>query len=169
MQPKNHVTGIYPGSFDPVTEGHLDLISRATRVLDRLVVAVLKNEHKNPMFTVSERMEMLRAVLCKRFPNVEVDSFEGLLVDYCAQKNATVIVRGIRAISDYEYELQTALMNRRLRPELETVFFMAGEQYSFLSSRIVKEVIRLGGNGEGMVPQPALDHLKQRFAENQKK
>ncbi len=152
---------VYPGSFDPITNGHLDLIERGARLCDRLIVAVLGNEHKQPMFTVAERVEMAREVL-RDYPNVEVDSFDGLLVDYAQRVGATLIVRGIRAISDYEYELQMALMNRRLRPEVETVFLMAGEMYSFVSSRVVKEVIRLGGNVSGLVPPPVEVRLKDR-------
>jgi pantetheine-phosphate adenylyltransferase len=145
------VVAIYPGSFDPMTNGHLDLIERGSKLFDRLIVSILRNENKQPLFTVEERMEMLYEVV-QGYPNVEVDSFHGLLVDYAAEKGAGVLLRGIRAISDYEYELQMALMNRRLRPELETVFMMSGEAYSFISSRLVKEVFRLGGNISGLVP-----------------
>lgn len=155
---KGHVGGkpvraiaIYPGSFDPFTNGHLDLIERCTHFFDKLVVAILRNENKQPLFTVEERVDMLREVL-RGHPNVEIDSFHGLLVDYAGRRNAMVIVRGVRAISDYEYELQMALMNRRLRPEIETVFLMASEAYSFISSRLVKEVAALGGSVSGLVP-----------------
>jgi len=154
---------MYPGSFDPITNGHLDLIERGCRVFDRLIVSILRNETKLPLFTVEERMEMLREVVgC--YPNVEVDSFGGLLVDYAAQKNATVLLRGIRAISDYEYELQMALMNRRLRPDIETVFMMSSEAYSFISSRLVKEVFGLGGNVAGLVPPSVEVRLRNRLA-----
>ncbi len=153
---------VYPGSFDPITNGHLDLIERAHRVSERLVVAVLENEAKKPLFSTVERMEMLREVL-KPYPKVEVDSFQGLLVDFAAAKGANVIVRGIRAVSDYEYELQMALMNRRLCPEIETVFLMSGEAYSFVSSRLVKEVIALGGNIEGLVPKLVEERLRRRL------
>jgi pantetheine-phosphate adenylyltransferase len=156
------VIAIYPGSFDPITNGHLDLIERCSGVVSKLVVAILKNETKRPLFSVEERMEMLREVV-SIYPNVEVDSFHGLLVDYAATRKARLILRGIRAISDYEYELQMALMNRRLRPEIETMFMMAGEAYSFISSRLVKEVIGLGGNISGLVPPPVERRLKQRF------
>ena len=155
------VIAVYPGSFDPITNGHLDLIERGARLCDRLIVAVLGNESKQPLFTVAERMEMLRETV-RDYPNVEVDSFEGLLVDYAREKGATAIVRGIRAISDYEYELQMALMNRRLCPSVETVFLMSGEAYSFISSRIVKELIRLGGNLTGLVPPSVEVRLRNR-------
>ena len=156
------VIAIYPGSFDPITNGHLDLIDRASKHFDRLIVAILRNETKEPLFSVEERIEMLREVIAG-YPNVELDSFDGLLVDYAAARQATVLLRGIRAISDYEFELQMALMNRRLRPEIETVFLMAGEAYSFLSSRLVKEVIALGGNITGLVPPIVAERLQKRM------
>jgi len=159
-----HITAIYPGSFDPITNGHRDVVSRAAKIVDRLIVAVLRNELKRPLFSVPERMEMLIEV-AREFPNVEVEAFDGLLVDYASERGATLIVRGIRAISDYEGELQMALMNRRLRPEIETMFLMAGEQYSFISSRLVKEVIRLGGNISGLVPSIVEERLKSRILE----
>jgi len=134
---------VYPGSFDPVTNGHLDLINRCAPLVDRLIVAVLRNAGKQPLFTAEERVEMLRSATAG-MANVEVDCFDGLLVEYARRRGASLLLRGIRAISDYEYELQMALMNRRLAPEIETVFMMAGEAYSFLSSRLVKEVIALG-------------------------
>lgn len=155
------IIAVYPGSFDPITNGHLDLVERGARLCDRLIVAVLGNESKQPLFTVEERMEMLREAVAD-YPNVEVDTFGGLLVDYARNKGATAILRGIRAISDYEYELQMALMNRRLCPEVETVFLMAGEAYSFVSSRMVKEVIRLGGNLAGLVPPSVEVRLRNR-------
>ena len=153
---------IYPGSFDPITNGHLDLIERGSRLFDELIVSVLRNEEKKALFSVDERTQMLREVV-KDFSNVKVASFKGLLVDYAAKVGAAVIVRGIRAVSDYEYELQMALMNRRLRPEIETVFLMAGEAHSFISSRLVKEVIRLGGNISGFVPPPVEGRLRKRL------
>jgi pantetheine-phosphate adenylyltransferase len=156
------VVAIYPGSFDPITLGHLDLIARCSGIVDKLIVAILRNENKQPLFTVEERTEMLKEVIVA-YPNVEVDSFDGLLVEYAAEKQASVILRGIRAISDYEYELQMTLMNRRLRPDIETIFMMAGEAYSFISSRLVKEVIRLGGNISGLVPPTVERRLKQRL------
>jgi pantetheine-phosphate adenylyltransferase len=146
---------IYPGSFDPVTNGHLDLIERGTKIFDRLVVAVLRNLDKDPLFSLPERMEMLREVT-RPWPSVEVDVFDGLLVDYARRRNARVILRGIRAFSDYEYELQMALMNRKLDPQLETVFMLPAEAYSYLSSRLVREIARLGGPVHGMVP-PAVE------------
>ena len=155
---------IYPGSFDPITNGHLDLIQRGSRLFDRLVVSILRHDAKEPLFSVEERMEMLREVV-HVYPNVEVDSFDGLLVDYAGQRSATVLLRGIRAISDYEYELQMALMNRRLRPDLETVFLMSNEAYSFISSRLVKEVFGLGGDITGLVPPSVEARLQRRLAE----
>ena len=162
-----HVVAIYPGSFDPITNGHLDLIERGARLFDRMVVAVLQNEAKQPLFTVEERVAMLRDVV-GRFGNVEVDCFEGLLVKYAAERGASVIIRGIRAISDYEYELQMALMNRRLQPQLETVFLLAGEQFSFVSSKLVKEVIGLGGNITGLVPPAVEKRLRERLKKKKK-
>lgn len=153
---------IYPGSFDPITNGHLDLIERGSRLFDKLIVSILQNESKAPLFSVTERMEMLRDVV-RVFPNVGVDSFRGLLVDHAANCGATVILRGIRAISDYEYELQMALMNRRLRPGIETVFLMSGEAYSFISSRLVKEVFGLGGSISGLVPPSVEVRLRNRI------
>jgi pantetheine-phosphate adenylyltransferase len=152
---------IYPGSFDPITNGHLDLIERGAKLVDKLIVSILRNDSKQPLFTVEERMEMLSEVV-GRFPNVELDSFDGLLVDYAARKEATVILRGIRAISDYEFELQMALMNRRLGPDIETIFLMAGEAYSYISSRLVKEVFGLGGNISGLVPPAVEARLRKR-------
>jgi pantetheine-phosphate adenylyltransferase len=153
---------IYPGSFDPITNGHLDLIERSSALFSTLIVSILRNENKQPLFTVDERIEMLGEVVAP-FPNVEVDSFDGLLVDYAAYKGAKVILRGIRAISDYEYELQMALMNRRLQPNIETVFLMAGEAYSFISSKLVKEVFRLGGDISGLVPSSVETRLRSRI------
>ncbi|MBI4892645.1 MAG: pantetheine-phosphate adenylyltransferase [Acidobacteria bacterium] len=156
------MVAVYPGSFDPVTTGHLDLIQRCAPLVGRLVVAVLRNAHKQPLFSLEERVQMLREVL-RDYPNVEVDAFDGLLVDYARQKQAKLLLRGIRAISDYEYELQMALMNRRLAPEIETMFMMAGEAYSFISSKLVKEVIGLGGDVRGLVPPSVEQILVQRF------
>jgi len=150
-QKPSSIVAIYPGSFDPITNGHLDLVQRGARMFGKLIVSILRNDAKEPLFSVEERMDMLREVVGV-YSNVEVDCFDGLLVDYAAARSATVLLRGIRAISDYEYELQMALMNRRLRPEIETVFMMANEAYSFISSRMVKQVYSLGGNISGLVP-----------------
>ena len=149
------ILAIYPGSFDPVTNGHLDLIERGAKIFDRLIVAVLRNLEKAPLFNLEERVDMLREVT-RPWPNVEVDVFDGLLVDYVRRRKARVILRGIRAVSDYEYELQMALMNRKLEPDIETVFLMPAEAYSYLSSRLVREIARLGGPLLGMVP-PAVE------------
>jgi pantetheine-phosphate adenylyltransferase len=154
---------IYPGSFDPVTNGHLDLIERAEQMFDLLIVAVLKNVDKQPLFSVSERVEMLREVT-QKWPSVEVDVFEGLLVEYARKRHAGVILRGIRAISDYEYELQMALMNRKLEPRLETVFMIPGEPYSYLSSRLVREIAQLGGPLEGFVPSVVEQRLRAKVS-----
>jgi pantetheine-phosphate adenylyltransferase len=158
----NPVVAIYPGSFDPITNGHLDMIERGSKLFDKLIVAVLENRAKHPLFSVSERQEMLRDVTGP-FENVEIDSFDGLLVDYVARRQASVILRGIRAISDYENELQMTLMNRRLRPETETVFLMASEDHSFISSRVVKEVIWLNGNVSGLVPKAVEKRLREKI------
>ena len=162
------VTAIYPGSFDPITNGHLDLIQRGSRLFDRLIISVLRNESKAPLFTAAERIEMLREVV-NDYSNIEVDSFHGLLVEHATRHSATVLLRGIRAISDYEYELQMALMNRRLNPGLETVFLLANEAYSFISSRLVKEVFSLGGNISGLVPSSVEARLKRRMSKLRKK
>jgi pantetheine-phosphate adenylyltransferase len=156
------VIAIYPGSFDPITNGHLDLIQRGSRMFDRLIVSILGNDAKEPLFSVEERTEMLREVL-DVYPNVEVDSFSGLLVDHAAARSATVLLRGIRAISDYEYELQMALMNRRLAPAIETVFMMPAENYSYLSSHLVKEIAGHGGSITGLVPELVENRLKEKF------
>ncbi len=153
------VIAICPGSFDPVTNGHLDLIERAAKIFDKLIVSVLRNQEKEPLFDVSERLEMLREVM-RPYANVEVDSFAGLLMEYARQKQARVILRGIRAVSDYEYELQMALMNRKLEPQVETVFMLPGEAYSYLSSRLVREVARLGGSLKGLVPAIVEERLR---------
>jgi len=157
------VIALYPGSFDPITNGHLDLIQRGSRLFDKLIVSILRNETKEPLFSVEERTEMLLEVV-HVYPNVEVDSFDGLLVDHAAAQSATVLLRGIRAISDYEYELQMALMNRRLRPGIETIFMMANEAYSFISSRLVKEVFGLGGNITGLVTPSVEARLQRRLS-----
>jgi pantetheine-phosphate adenylyltransferase len=154
---------IYPGSFDPLTFGHIDIIERSVRLFDTVIVALLTNPQKVPLFSVDERVEILREILKPRFPNIEIDVFQGLLVDYATRQNAQAIVRGIRAVTDYEYEFQMALMNRRLAPGIETVFMMPAENYSYLSSRLVKEIAELGGNVSGLVPDIVEKRLKQRF------
>jgi pantetheine-phosphate adenylyltransferase len=160
--PGRSLVAIYPGSFDPITNGHLDLIERASRLVDRLIVSILHNARKQPLFSVQDRIEMLRQVTAGHV-NVEVDSFEGLLVDHATTRGATLIIRGMRAISDYEHEWQMALMNRRLKPEIETMFLMAGEAHSFISSHLVKEVIRLGGGVSDLVPPAVEMRLKDRI------
>jgi pantetheine-phosphate adenylyltransferase len=150
---------IYPGSFDPVTNGHLDLIERGEKMFDLLIVAVLRNAEKEPLFSVQERVEMLREVT-KQWSGVEVDVFDGLLVDYARKRGAAVILRGIRAVSDYEYELQMAMMNRKLEPRLETVFMLPGVSYSYLSSKLVSEIARLGASLAGLVPPIVEERLR---------
>jgi len=156
------VIAIYPGSFDPPTNGHLDLIERGSHIFDELVVAILRNAEKTPLFSVGERRGMLDD-LTSDFKNVRVDVFDGLTVDYAAKAKASAVLRGIRALSDYEYELQMAMMNRKLRPDLETVFMMPAEQYSYLSSRLVREVARLGGDISGLVPEIVERRLKEKL------
>jgi pantetheine-phosphate adenylyltransferase len=143
---------VYPGSFDPLTNGHVDIITRGARLFDRIIVAILVNAEKSPLFSMAERVEIARAVF-KNHPNVEIDTFDGLLVDYVARRKANVIVRGLRAVSDFEYEFQMALMNRELASTIETVFMMPAVQYSYISSRLIKEVFSLGGRVHGLVPE----------------
>jgi pantetheine-phosphate adenylyltransferase len=150
---------IYPGTFDPITNGHLDLIERGSKLFDEMTLAILRNLEKNPLFSVNERVEMAQEAT-RHCPNVSVDTFEGLLVDYAVRRQARVILRGIRAVSDYEYELQMALMNRKLAPEIETVFMLPGEAYTYLSSRLVKEVFRHGGKIDDLVPPHVADRLQ---------
>ena len=154
----NTVKAIYPGSFDPLTNGHLDLIARAAKIFDHLVVAILRNSSKNPLFSVEERVAMLTEGTSE-FENVSVATFDGLLVDFAQEQRAQAVVRGIRAISDYEYEFQMALMNRRLAPDVETIFLMPDAKYSFVSSRLVKEVFRLGGSVDGLVPKFVVERM----------
>ena len=145
------ISAIYPGSFDPVTNGHLDIVERGRSIFDRVVVAVSVNQDKNPLFTIEERIEMLRDVT-RQWDNVEIDQFDGLLVDYATSRGATVILRGIRAVTDFDYEFQMALMNRRLAGSIETVFLVPAEAYEYLSSSLVKEVASLGGTVSGLLP-----------------
>jgi pantetheine-phosphate adenylyltransferase len=154
---------IYPGSFDPVTNGHLDLIERGEKMFDKLIVAVLKNVDKEPLFSLDERIDMLREVT-KQWESVEIDVFQGLLVEYARKRGAAVILRGIRAVSDYEYELQMALMNRKLEPRLETVFMLPGETYSYLSAKLVREIAHLGGPLTGLVPPIVEKRLRAKVA-----
>ena len=153
----------YPGSFDPLTNGHVDIITRGARLFDRIVVAILINSEKSPLFTMEERVEIAREVF-KDVPNVEVDTFDGLLVDYVDRRGAQVIVRGLRAVSDFEFEFQMALMNRRLNGRIETIFLMPAEQYTYTSSRLIKEVFRLGGKVHGLVPDMVEERLRHKLA-----
>ena len=155
-------TAIYPGSFDPLTLGHLDIIERSSRLFDRVVVAVARNSAKTPLFTVDERRKSIAAAV-RRLKNVEVDAFEGLLVDYARSQKAAVIVRGVRAVADYEYELQMAQMNRRMAPGVETVFMMPAPQHSALSSTLVREIARHGGPLDGLVTPAIARQLRRKF------
>jgi len=154
-----HVTAIYPGSFDPLTNGHLDLIERGSKIFDHLIVAILQNPDKRPLFSVQERVEMLREAT-QHCTGVSVDRFDGLLVDYAVRKQARVILRGVRFISDFENELQMALMNRKMDSNLETVFMMPSVAYAYVSSRLVREVCQLGGNVKGLVPALVEERLR---------
>jgi len=153
---------IYPGTFDPLTNGHLDIISRASKLFDEVIVALLVNSGKNPMFTVPERVEILNEVLKPKFPQVSIETFEGLLVDYCRQRQASAIIRGVRSIKDYEYELPMVLMNRRLNTDVETVLVVASEDNSYVSSSLIKEVFSLGGSIDGLVPDLIIERMKQK-------
>ncbi len=154
---------VYPGSFDPLTNGHVDIITRGARLFDRIIIAILINADKTPLFTKEERVEIAREVFA-HVPNVEVDTFDGLLVDYVEKRRAQVIVRGLRAVSDFEFEFQMALMNQRLNGKIETVFMMPAEQYTYTSSRLIKEVFRLGGRVHGLVPDMVEDRLRAKIA-----
>jgi pantetheine-phosphate adenylyltransferase len=156
------LTAVYPGTFDPVTNGHLDIIRRGSRLFSNVIVAILINADKAPLFTVRERADMV-ASATSDLPNVRVDTFEGLLVDYARRAGASVIVRGLRAVSDFEYELQMAMMNRRMNDEVETVFMMPSESYSYVSSRLVREVVMLGGSVDGLVPAEVARALSVRL------
>ncbi len=155
--------GVYPGTFDPVTNGHLDLADRGRKQFDQLIIGVLSNEEKQPAFTVEQRVVLLRDAV-GGWDNVEVAAFDGLLVEFAARVGATMILRGIRAVTDLEYEMQMAMMNRRMNPALETVFVVPSEAYSYVSSRLVREVARLGGSTEGLVPPQVAQALARRFA-----
>ena len=154
---------VYPGSFDPLTNGHVDIITRGARLFDRIIVAILINAEKSPLFTMDERVEIARQVF-KEVPNVEVDTFDGLLVDYVERRKAQVIVRGLRAVSDFEFEFHMALMNQRLNGKIETIFMMPAEQYTYTSSRLIKEVFRLGGRVHGLVPDMVEERLRRKLA-----
>jgi pantetheine-phosphate adenylyltransferase len=154
--------GVCPGSFDPVTNGHIDIIERASKMFDKIIVAVLNNSNKNSMFTIEERVELLKKT-CSYIDNIEVDSFTGLLIDYTRIKKADAIIKGLRAVSDFEYEMQMASMNRKLEPNIETVFMMTSNKYSFLSSSLIKEVVKLNGNVRGLVPEIIEEEIYKRF------
>jgi pantetheine-phosphate adenylyltransferase len=153
---------ICPGSFDPATNGHIDIIKRSGALFDKVIVAVLNNPNKKPLFSVEERVELLKKT-CSSIENVEIDSFSGLLIEYAKSRNANAIVKGLRAVSDFEYELQMALMNKKLYPEIETVFMMTSSRYSYLSSSIIKEVAQFGGCIKGLVPEIVEEEIHRRF------
>lgn len=158
----NKGIAIYPGSFDPPTNGHLDLIQRGSKIFEELVVAILRNSEKTPMFSLPERLEMLRE-LTADLANVRIDTFDGLMVEYAKSIHAICVLRGIRAVSDYEYELQMALLNRKIEPTLETVFMMPADKYSYVSSRLVREVAQLGGPVKGLVPEAVERKLREKL------
>ncbi|HMV84504.1 MAG TPA: pantetheine-phosphate adenylyltransferase [Blastocatellia bacterium] len=153
---------IYPGTFDPLTNGHVDIIARACRLFDEVIVALLVNPGKQPLFSVPERIEILNEVLKPRFPQVSIETFSGLLVDFARERKAHAVIRGVRSIKDYEYELPMVLMNRRLHPELETVLLVASEENSYVSSSLMKEVFSLGGSIEGLVPEIVIERMRQK-------
>ena len=165
MTPQAAPTGrlaVFPGSFDPLTNGHVDIILRSAHLFERIIVAVLVNAEKQPLFTAEERVTIIRDVF-REYPNVEVDTFDGLLVDYARRRRASALVRGLRAVSDFEYEFQMALMNRHLNSRIETVFMMPAERYSYLSSRLVKEVFQLGGSVRELVPAGVERRLREKY------
>lgn len=157
---------VYPGSFDPLTNGHVDIISRGARLFDRIIVAILVNAEKSPLFSMDERVAIAREVFAEH-RNVEIDTFAGLLVDYVERRRAQVIVRGLRAVSDFEYEFQMALMNQRLNGRIDTIFMMPAEQYTYTSSRLIKEVFSLGGRVHGLVPDIVETRLREKRAAQQ--
>jgi pantetheine-phosphate adenylyltransferase len=159
-------TAVYPGSFDPITLGHLDIIQRSSRIFDKLIIAVVKNHSKKPLFSINERVNMIKKCVTD-LPNVKVDHFEGLLVNYASLLGAQVIVKGLRAVSDFEYEFQMALLNRKMQPEIETMFMMTNHKYSYLSSSMVKEIAGLGGCIRDLVPDIILGDIKNKFHEKQ--
>ena len=159
--PPNGRLAIFPGSFDPLTNGHVDIVLRSTQLFEHVLIAVLVNPDKQPLFTAVERVEIIRGVF-REYSNVEVDTFEGLLVEYARRRRASALVRGLRAVSDFEYEFQMALMNRHLEPTLETVFMMPAEQYTYLSSRLIKEVFSLGGDVRGLVPSVVEEWMRKK-------
>jgi len=159
--PPNGRLAIFPGSFDPLTNGHVDIVLRSTQLFERVLIAVLVNRDKKPLFSAAERVEIIGEVF-REYPNVEVDAFEGLLVEYARRRRASALVRGLRAVSDFEYEFQMALMNRHLEPTLETVFMMPAEQYTYLSSRLIKEVFSLGGEVRGLVPPVVEERMRRK-------
>lgn len=158
-------TAVYPGSFDPITNGHLDIIHRALQFVDQLIIAILVNPEKTALFTVDERIDLIRKVV-KVDRRIQIDQFDGLLVDYARRKGARIILRGLRAVSDFDYEFQMALMNRRLEPQIETVFLVPAEQYSYVSSKLVKEIAYLGGRIEGLVPMEVERKMGEKFRRN---
>jgi pantetheine-phosphate adenylyltransferase len=162
LKSRRRTIAVYPGSFDPITNGHVDIIGRGLSVFDHVIIAILGNAEKRPLFTVEERVEIIRETY-RGNPRVSVDTFSGLLVDYAEKVGATVIVRGLRAISDFEYEFQMALMNRRLDPRIETVFMMPAESYSYVSSRLVKEVCQLGARVDKLVPPVVVRRLREKY------
>ena len=166
--PRPHRVAVYPGSFDPLTSGHVDIIERGARIFDSIIVAVLGNDEKTPLFSVEERVAIIKDVFAPN-PHVKVDTFDGLIVDYAERQGASVLVRGLRAVSDFEYEFQMALMNRHLAPALETVFMMPAEQYTYISSRLIKEVFKLGGVIEGLVPPLVEERLRAKQAERSRR
>lgn len=159
---KGKKIAVYPGTFDPITNGHCDVVWRGLKLFDEIIVAIAKNGSKDPLFTVEERLEMVRKTF-EDVPNIEVDSFDGLLVDYVVHRGADTILRGLRAVSDFEYEFQLGLMNRKLNKDVQTVFLMTGLRWIFISSSIIKEAARFGGNTQGMVPDIVHEKLRERF------